>query len=76
VLAVVVAVGIVRQSQCLTVALRSPCTELFSRFWQPRGGCHGGGEERMASGDVVASVFRGGQRRVGVEEKRRCVCVA
>ncbi|QCD93031.1 hypothetical protein DEO72_LG5g1102 [Vigna unguiculata] len=38
VLAVVVAVRIVRQSQCLTVALRSPCTELFSRFWQPRGG--------------------------------------
>jgi len=62
-----VTVGIVRQSQCLTVALRSPCTALFSRFWQPRGGCHGGGEEGMAS------VFRGGQRRMGGGEASLCV---
>jgi len=47
------------------VALRSPCTALFSRCCQRRGGCHGGGEAGMASGDVVASVFRGGQRRRG-----------
>jgi len=72
----VVAVRLVRQSQCLTVALRSPCTVLFSRFWQRRGGCHGGGEEGMASGDVVANVFRGGQRRVGGGEASLCVCVA
>jgi len=49
---------------------------LFSCFWQRRGGCHGGGEEGMASGDVVANVFRGGQRRVGGGEASLCVCVA
>jgi len=42
------------------VALRSPCTALYSRCCQRRGGCHDGGEAGMASGDVVASMFRGG----------------
>jgi len=42
------------------VALRSPCTALISRCCQRRGGCHGGGEAGMASGDVVASGDVGG----------------
>ena len=75
VLAVVVAVGIVRQSQCLTVALRSPCTELFSCFWQPRGDQRRRGDQlghlTVASRKVDAVCFAIKGRENGFSTGRR-----